>query len=324
MGRVYVPSFYPDFCCIADKCRHSCCIGWEIDIDKDSLERYKRAPGPLGMKLARMISRSSQEAPHFLLQGKEERCPFLTDTNLCELILGLGEDYLCQICRDHPRFRNFYSDREEIGLGLCCEEAARLLLSFEDPIRIVPLETENTSDEEPLEPEEEDFFSLRDKLFHLLEDRTADLSEKIDAIENEVDLPMLSLDYPSLGRLLMDLERLDPSWENALDLLNTSLSKEAIESFRSCLKDANREKEYENLLWYFLYRHLPDGIFDESLPSRVRLATISTRILLYMGAVSYTKNGSFTLSEQVELVRMFSSEIEYSEENISSLLAAFA
>ena len=28
---VTVPSYYKDFKCIADKCRHSCCIGWEID-----------------------------------------------------------------------------------------------------------------------------------------------------------------------------------------------------------------------------------------------------------------------------------------------------
>ena len=29
------PDFYGKFKCTAEKCRHSCCIGWEIDIDDD-------------------------------------------------------------------------------------------------------------------------------------------------------------------------------------------------------------------------------------------------------------------------------------------------
>ena len=35
-----VPSYYKTFQCIADKCEHSCCIGWEIDIDEDSYDYY--------------------------------------------------------------------------------------------------------------------------------------------------------------------------------------------------------------------------------------------------------------------------------------------
>ena len=31
--KIIAPNYYPAFRCIADKCRHSCCIGWEIDID---------------------------------------------------------------------------------------------------------------------------------------------------------------------------------------------------------------------------------------------------------------------------------------------------
>ena len=34
------PNYYDKFKCIADKCRHSCCIGWEIDIDDDTMELY--------------------------------------------------------------------------------------------------------------------------------------------------------------------------------------------------------------------------------------------------------------------------------------------
>ena len=30
------PDFYDDFHCLASACRHSCCVGWEIDVDAES------------------------------------------------------------------------------------------------------------------------------------------------------------------------------------------------------------------------------------------------------------------------------------------------
>ncbi len=43
-----VPDFYPEFACIASRCGYSCCVGWEVDVDEDSLERYSGIPGALG------------------------------------------------------------------------------------------------------------------------------------------------------------------------------------------------------------------------------------------------------------------------------------
>jgi len=115
------PDYYPLFHCIADRCRHNCCIGWEIDVDGDSLAAYDQIGGEMGERLHKCIDRSG-EMPHFLL-GEQERCPFLNGKNLCDLILYGGEGMLCQICTDHPRYRSFFSERTEIGVGLCCEEA---------------------------------------------------------------------------------------------------------------------------------------------------------------------------------------------------------
>lgn len=135
--NIYVPEYYPHFRCVASKCGHTCCAGWEIDIDAESLARYDRLPGDFGVRVRRCIDRT--DAPHFMLT-EAERCPLLTDDNLCALILHEGEGALCQICRDHPRFRNFFSGRVEMGLGLVCEEAARLILSWPRPLRLIALE----------------------------------------------------------------------------------------------------------------------------------------------------------------------------------------
>ena len=34
-----VPFYYKEFHCIADACKDSCCIGWEIDIDEETARR---------------------------------------------------------------------------------------------------------------------------------------------------------------------------------------------------------------------------------------------------------------------------------------------
>lgn len=38
-----VPSYYKDFKCIAGSCKHTCCEGWEIDVDEASVRQIGRA-----------------------------------------------------------------------------------------------------------------------------------------------------------------------------------------------------------------------------------------------------------------------------------------
>ena len=162
--NLYVPEYYPEFRCIASRCGHTCCAGWEIDIDGESLARYERLPGDFGERLRRSLSREG--TPHFIL-GPGERCPLLNGDNLCDLILHEGEDALCQICRDHPRFRNYFSGRVEMGLGLVCEEAGRLILSWPRPLRLIRLEGDGA--ESPTE-DEAYLFEIRERWLASIEE----------------------------------------------------------------------------------------------------------------------------------------------------------
>lgn len=139
--KIIVPDYYGAFQCIADKCKHTCCKGWEVEIDEASLERYMKMPD-ISCKIER------GEDVHFKLL-EEERCPFLKDNGLCEMIEKYGEDILCQTCADHPRFRNFWADRIEMGLGVVCEEAARLILGRKEPMRTVVLSEDGEAGECP-------------------------------------------------------------------------------------------------------------------------------------------------------------------------------
>ena len=51
---VMIPEYYNKFKCIASKCSDNCCIGWEIDIDSKTYEKYKNVTGSLAMSLLKM------------------------------------------------------------------------------------------------------------------------------------------------------------------------------------------------------------------------------------------------------------------------------
>ena len=81
-----------------------------------------------------------------------------------------------------------------------------------------------------------------------------------------------------------------------------------------------RTTEYENTLWYLLYRHLIHALEDGYVAARVQFAILGTTLISYLGACRMAEKGEFTLDDRVELLRMFSSEIEYSDENVDRIL----
>lgn len=298
--KTIAPNYYPAFHCIADKCRHSCCIGWEIDIDPDTREAYRRVPGEFGARLNASID--DGEVSSFRL-GEGERCPMLNQNGLCDLITELGEDALCQICADHPRFRNYFADRTEIGLGLCCEEAARLILSQEEPMRLIFLENDG-ADDEP-NAEEANLLALRTALICIMQNETQPLAARLDRLLAAVNFTIPERDWAEVYR---GLERLDPAWDNALDLLSGTAGK-CPEHLHIAL---------EKFCVYLLYRQLPGALEDDDIPGRVAFCVLSTRILMVLCAAKE----NCTLADCIDLARMYSAEIEYSEENIAALLDA--
>ena len=143
--KIVAPNYYKKFNCIADKCKHTCCKGWEIEIDDESMNRYADITD-INAKIER------GEDNHFRLL-EDEACPFLLKNGLCEMILKYGEDMLCQTCTDHPRYRNYWADRIEIGLGMVCEEAARIILSEKDPISLEIISFDDAEEDELTEDE---------------------------------------------------------------------------------------------------------------------------------------------------------------------------
>ena len=298
-----VPDYYKDFKCIADRCKHNCCIGWEIDIDDETLSFYETVTGDMGRRLKENIS--FEQTPHFVL-GEGERCPFLNKNNLCDIITELGEEHICTICTEHPRFNNELPGRIETGLGLCCEEAARLILGKKEPSVLI----------KNGEAEYDEIVDIRDKAISLLQDRSKDISERINdmlALCGAL-MPHRTLIY--WAEFFLSLERLDEKWSECLERLKRV--KADLKGFEQHMQ--GREEEYEQLLVYFIYRHLANACDEQDLAARACFAVIGYEMIYAIGAAIWTEKGEFTFEDNAEVARLFSSEIEYSEDNMDALL----
>ena len=140
--RYDYPDYYNDFRCTGGKeCPDSCCIVWQIEVDKKTRNKYKTVKGPLGKRMREKIdARTGRITPH----GEECRCEFLNDDNLCDIILELGEDYLCQTCATHPRHEEVYENYRERSLSITCPIMCRDLLQRAEPVKILSKYTKKT------------------------------------------------------------------------------------------------------------------------------------------------------------------------------------
>ncbi|MBR7177041.1 MAG: flagellin lysine-N-methylase [Clostridia bacterium] len=294
--KLVYPNYYTQFNCIADKCQHSCCIGWQIEIDNDTLARYTATDGPFGQRLANNIDTTNKA--HFVLK-QDGRCPFLNNQGLCDIITTMGEDSLCNICKLHPRFFNNFWGCQEAGLGLCCEEASRIVLNQQQPFDLVNFCLDNYS------KKEKRIVKLRQSLIQTMQNRNLSLFQRHSQLFQQLELSMPS-SIATAKQLYLGLEILDSQWQTLLNnLANTPLEQ--------LYNDVQLETSLEQLTVYFLYRHLGEAKDYEKAIDMARFSVLSTQMVMWL----LHSNQQMSLAE---IARMYSAEIEYSTINITKII----
>ena len=293
--RIYVPKYYKSFRCIADACEHSCCIGWEIDIDDDTLKTYRKLKGGYAPTVRDSIS--MEGTPHFKLR-ENGRCPHLDERGLCRIILRMGEDYLCDICREHPRFYNF-TDALEVGLGMSCPEAARLILSSPD---YAVMEELGRTDAEP-DGIAFDGRAARAELYAILSG-AGSYGVALERIYREYDI--------EAGEDSAWLARLD-----RMEYLNAD-HKPLCMAYTSACRPAEGtcDPYLERFLAYLVYRHCTEAADREDFCARLAFCLFCERLF----ASLLSTRAAETLAEAAALARMLSEEIEYSDDNTALLM----
>lgn len=327
-----MPLYYKKFRCIADKCKDNCCIGWEIDIDEKTACLYKGAGGNFGERLRKNIA--IDEGCRFIL-GENERCPFLNGRNLCDIILNMGEDSLCYICREHPRYYEWYGDIKEGGIGLACEEASRLILGEKEPFAYYETETDEAGD---CYPDYELFCLLekaREAIISHLSDESIKIKERLrdivvygkrlqDNLDNdEYKLPEIERSKPFKNENIDDifgfmatLEPINEEWKSYFDE-KKSLSEKIPKGY---VFDNAVSRYLSNIAVYFIWRYFMKGVFEGEILSAVILSAVSTAFIGRLIECEAYEGKELTLELCSETARLFSKELEYSEENVNALL----
>ena len=176
--RYTKPDFYDQFRCVASECPETCCAGWEICIDEETMEKYKALQGPFSNRLKNGID----ERRDSFLQY-EGNCNFLNEEKLCDLYTEIGEEYMCETCRTYPRHIEEYGQEKELSLGISCPEVARIVISRKEPLKFISVEVEESAEEYEFDQELYEFLKeAREVIFLIAQNRQYTISTRMGLV----------------------------------------------------------------------------------------------------------------------------------------------
>lgn len=295
--KIVKPTFYKDFKCIAGDCPDSCCQGWEVDADSDSLDYYKTLDNSLEIKkrIDSVLSKDEFDNTIFTLAPKK-RCPFLNEENLCDMHIAIGGEHTPYTCRTFPRFIYDFGATREIGISFSCPVASDMMYNAE----FFDFETEVNSDLPTLNDiDAEKYFLLlkgRTEAYKIAKDKCKNIKERLNALlDLGVFLQEKLLPYNEGGDgiaffdVFKNPELINPEW------------KDKVKNYS--LKQVSDSQANENILMYFLYKYLMQAVYDDDALSKIKMAVLGVLINTYFGEDSWT-------------VHLWSKETEHSQYNM--------
>lgn len=340
-----VPSYYKEFRCIADKCKNSCCIGWGIDIDKDTRDYYSGIEGAFGKRLRDALETDEEGVVGFKLR-ENGWCPFLNDKKLCEICITLGEEALSEVCTEYPRFTMEYGNVREKCLCLSCEEVGRLVFSGEEKVTFEEYEIADAWQEEEDTGREMEFGSkledVRSEAVKILENREKSIFTRMaevltyckEAQETlfgggaaETEKAEIQTPYEQFLERMRLFEELEPFGEEWGELLaqmkQTFSSAETYDRLHEeyWSKNGAWEYTYEKLMEYFLFRYFMRAVYDDNLFGKAQFAVLSVLAIFDLDVWRANCNGgTFSLKDRIETAALYAKEVEHSEENVDLLM----
>ena len=357
--EIRVPDYYRKFQCTADKCPDTCCAGWQIVIDEETLEKYHKYEGPFGNRLANSIDWREG----VFKQYEDKRCAFLDENNLCDIYTEAGPEMFCRICKSYPRHFEEFENVREISLAMSCPEAAKLILEPTEPVKFI------TVDKKYKEEIYEEFDFLlysklvdaREIILEILQDRTRPIKERmamalafthdlqsriyrghIIAMEDVFErftkkgakdrfvkylkpYQMQDKEAQNFKRAMLGqfskLEVLRDSWPELLKkTLENVENKELNMQWKSREGDADLEIIAEHLMVYFIFTYFCGAVYDEEAHSKMKFAIIGTLMILETAKTLWAENPQAgKMAAVLEAAKRYSREVEHSDENIELL-----
>lgn len=295
--KLVTPSFYKDFKCIAGDCPDSCCQGWEVDADEDSLAYYKTLTGDIKKRIDGVLDKDEFGNTIFRL-AERKRCPFLNDENLCDMHIAIGGEHTPFTCRTFPRFINDFGSTREMGISFSCPVASDMMWNLKEDFSFV-------SEINSLPPSLNDIdaelyfklFKNREKAYQIILDKSKPLNERIkelllfgSAIQDEIDSYEENNECTDIIEIFKNPEVINNEWVEKVN--NAHFDKEVINS-----------KPCESIAMYFLFRYFMQAVYDKDVLSKIKMSAIGVLIPAFFGNDSWT-------------IHLWSKETEHSDVNM--------
>lgn len=164
-------SGYDKFKCIADKCKFTCCEGWDISIDSTTYDKW-RSINDKNLFSNVKINKCRGEKYYLIDKETNEVCPFLDNRGLCNIVKNNGDEYLSLTCRTFPRIYNEFENMTEISLSCSCPEVVEIINNIPGEIHMVT-ESDIEVTEELLE------LKIRESIINIINKENISLDKKL-------------------------------------------------------------------------------------------------------------------------------------------------
>ncbi len=333
--KVIKPDYYDEFKCVSSDCKDTCCKGWEIIVDEKTYNKYKELNDEYKHDLFKNIATRNSE--RVIMPKKDNECPFLNESGLCDIYEKVGKDYLCQVCTKYPRFENIYANECDKGLFMSCMPVAELIAHHTDHIRFIETEEER---ELNLSEIDADLYmalkQIRGKCIDIVQDRQYDIKTRVFMLLDYAKKAQKCISkgkYNGVQNITIDdfaqngcSEAGNKDLKNVISTFLTfeiltmkwKILLEEIFEFASVeKKNANycNANVYENFLVYMIYGYLLDAVYDKNLSGRVN--AIISCMLIIAEVDRFRGNGNLDIF--IDTIHLFSKEIEHCEENVAQL-----
>lgn len=182
---------YDNFKCTAEKCKFTCCEGWDIGIDEDTYDKWSKEDSSTEYILTNVESRKcGKREEYFINKETHESCPFLDKEGLCQIIKNHGEGYLALTCRSFPRIENVLGGKKELSLSCSCPEVVELISNISGKVELIS-DNGNEENRDMLEAK------IRGALINIIQQENLSLDHKLIV---SYQMLMELLKYKSFGK----------------------------------------------------------------------------------------------------------------------------
>lgn len=127
------PHFVTTFQCTGTQCRDHCCKGWNIYLDKATVNKYVSSKNRDIRNIAKeniiLLKKDITQWGMIKFADGTGNCPYLTEDNLCQVQKKLGAKALSPTCQTFPRVVHAYKNDVRKSLNLSCPEVVSIVLT---------------------------------------------------------------------------------------------------------------------------------------------------------------------------------------------------